>query len=103
LIFLVKQKREIPVRKKDPKISLFIFKIETDEIQAERIFINSSGRSSDFWIILLPAPSRNLLQWHKAAFIPSYSGGPVPDLHRVPSCALISAPERFVKHLKIAS
>lgn len=52
-----------------------------------------SGRSSDSWIILLTAPSRDIQQWLKAAFIPNYSGGPVPESHGVPCYALSFAPE----------
>ncbi|SPD71746.1 hypothetical protein PITCH_A1010016 [uncultured Desulfobacterium sp.] len=35
---------------------------------------------------LLAAPSHLLKnrQWHYAAFVPDYSGGPVPELHGVP-------------------
>jgi len=44
-----------------------------------------SGRSSDFWINQIIAPSHpNFKQWHYAIIVPSYSGGPVPDLHRIP-------------------
>ena len=42
-----------------------------------------SGRSSDSRIILAPRlPDSN--QWHEAAFVPGYSGGPVSGLHGVP-------------------
>jgi len=46
-----------------------------------------SGRSSGLWITLLTAPSRDIKtsQWHLTAFVPIYSGGTTPDLHRVPS------------------
>jgi hypothetical protein len=45
-----------------------------------------AGRSSDSRIVLLAAPSRSgdPKQWRDAAFVPDYSGGPVPDLHGVP-------------------
>ena len=45
-----------------------------------------SGRSSDFRIILLAAPSHSTEdeQWLIAAFVPDYSGGPVPESHGVP-------------------
>jgi hypothetical protein len=43
-----------------------------------------SGRSSDFRIVLPAAPSQPIGQWCLAAFVPGYSGGPVPDFHRVP-------------------
>jgi len=43
-----------------------------------------SGRSSDFRIVLLAAPSRLKSQWHCATFVPDYSDGLVPDFHGVP-------------------
>ncbi len=45
-----------------------------------------SGRSSDFRIILPAAPSHSTEdeQWFIAAFVPDYSGGPVPEFHGVP-------------------
>jgi hypothetical protein len=49
-------------------------------------FAIHSGRFSDFWIIRITAPSHRLMnrQWQNAAFVPNYSGGPVPDFNRVP-------------------
>jgi len=47
----------------------------------------SPGRSSDFRIFLLTAPSLQAFvvwKWHSAAFVPGHSGGPVPDFHRFP-------------------
>jgi hypothetical protein len=45
----------------------------------------SPGRSSDFRIILLTAPSRMLKSSDIfAAFVPDYSGGPVLDFHEIP-------------------
>ena len=29
------------------------------------------------------------LQWHVVDSVPGYSGGPVPDFHEVPYCALL--------------
>ena len=45
-----------------------------------------SGRSSDSRIILPAAPSRRsaTISGFFAAFVPGYSGGPVPDSHGVP-------------------
>jgi hypothetical protein len=44
------------------------------------------GRSSDFRIILLPAPSRlpSGRQWPIADFVPEHSGGTVTALNRLP-------------------
>jgi hypothetical protein len=42
-----------------------------------------SGRSSDSRLSRPPRlPGKS--QWPEAAFVPGYSGGPVPDLHRIP-------------------
>lgn len=48
---------------------------------------NRSGRSSDFQIILLAASSQPFLKVSdvSAAVVPGHSGGPVPELHGVPS------------------
>ena len=48
------------------------------------IYITFPGRYSDYRIILITAPSRHLVSGKIAAFVPEYSGGPVPDSHRVP-------------------
>ena len=50
-----------------------------------------SGRSSGFRINLLTTSSRllSIRQWHHAIFVPGYSGGPVPDFHRIPYYASI--------------
>jgi len=41
-----------------------------------------------FWLPDHPlaAPSRRFKnqQWHDAAFVPGYSGGPAPDFNRIP-------------------
>jgi len=47
-----------------------------------------SGRSSDFRIILLTAPSQPLASDNLAAFVLEYSGGPVPESHGVPYYSL---------------
>ena len=49
-----------------------------------------SGRSSDSRIVLPAAPSRRsaIVSGVYAAFVPDYSGGPVPDFHGVPLQAL---------------
>jgi hypothetical protein len=45
----------------------------------------ATGRSSDFRITLLPAPSPPKTgKWHSAGVVPGYSGGTVTDLHRLP-------------------
>ena len=47
-----------------------------------------TGRSSGFWISLLPAPSRDDFlnsQWLCAGFVPNYSGGTATASHRLPS------------------
>jgi len=55
-----------------------------------------SGRSSDFRIILLVAPSHPMYrQWRCATFVPGYSGGPVPVLHRVPFSSTLVEPENI--------
>lgn len=44
-----------------------------------------TGRSSDFWIILqLPLPMKLSSTVAHAVFVPIYSGGSVPEFHRVP-------------------
>ena len=53
-----------------------------------------SGRSSDFPDQSCATPSQPFGQWHLAAFVPGYSGGPVHDSNVVPSCAPHGAPER---------
>ncbi len=45
----------------------------------------ATGRSSDFRIILVPAPSPPKTgKWLFAGVVPGYSGGTVTDLHRLP-------------------
>ena len=70
----------------DPGISLFYppKTIGEPSLPREQIPFLHSGRSSDSRIILLTAPSRPFQTVDPAAFVPDYSGGPVPDLHRVP-------------------
>jgi hypothetical protein len=41
-------------------------------------------------------------QWHFAAFVPEYSGGPVSDFHGVPYYALKRAPEQSWKNRGMA-
>jgi hypothetical protein len=41
-------------------------------------------RFPDLRIVLLPAPSQPYDQWLVAGFVPVYSCGAVPDLHRLP-------------------
>jgi hypothetical protein len=55
------------------------------------------GRFSDFRLILLVAPSRLHVANSDihATFVPGYSGGPVPDLHRVPSFFTFVKPEKL--------
>jgi hypothetical protein len=61
------------------------------------VFTNFSGRSSDSWIFLLAAPSQPVRSVvFIAAFVPIYSGGPVPDFHRVPFFSLYKAPEKLM-------
>ncbi len=48
----------------------------TDMVQAGLLTLESSYR--------LRLPIR-IEQWHSAAFVLDYSGGPVPELHGVPS------------------
>ena len=55
------------------------------------------GRSSDWWIFLLSAPSRAVsssgltAQWLFAEFVPTHSGGSVPESHRLPFFGLQTA------------
>jgi len=88
----------------------FILPLTAKDSRAAKknVFRAHSGRSSDFRIILHRAfPPRTYFsmmffslkkkvsagQWLHAAFVPGYSGGPVPDLHRVPYYAPFGAPE----------
>jgi hypothetical protein len=41
-------------------------------------------RSSDSWFILLSAPSHLEVVANSADFVPTYSGGAVPDSHGIP-------------------
>jgi hypothetical protein len=52
---------------------------------ARTLSIHLTGRSSGSWIVLLPAPSRDLSsQWPSAGFVPNHSGGTATALHRLP-------------------
>ena len=47
--------------------------------------VNSLGRSSGSWFILLPAPSRSANQTvAHTGFVPIYSGGTARGLHPLP-------------------
>lgn len=49
------------------------------------------GSSSDFRIVLLPAPSlAYLAKWPTAGFVPGHSGGSARDSHPLPSCSALS-------------
>ena len=68
----------------------------------------SPGRSSDFQINLLAAPSHSVVaeQWLVAAFVPDYSGGPVPEFNGVPyyapkgTCTRILSLKQNTNHVK---
>jgi hypothetical protein len=52
------------------------------------------GRSSDFRLFLLPAPSHptSVRQWLDTGFVPGYSGGTAPVFHRLPYYTLYGYP-----------
>jgi hypothetical protein len=91
VLHLLKKQKGKPA---DPKIQsrrfpFFIFKILSRTVLfAEENNPNRSSRSSDSRITLLAAPSPDDPEWFAAAFIPSYSGGPVSDFHGIPYYAL---------------
>lgn len=65
---------------------------------AWRHTFRAAGRSSDFRIVLLPAPSHTASSTLSvcdavalAGFVPVYSGGSVPDCHRLPYMARLEA------------
>jgi hypothetical protein len=59
------------------------------------------GRSSDFRIILLPAPSHpaSVRQWLHTGFVPGYSGGTAPVFHRLPYYTLYGHPNIIVQNI----
>ena len=79
----------------DPGVSLFF----PEDLNANSLdrgeYINLSGRSSDLWINLIASAFPPILRIQFVpidsgllkAFVPTYSGGPVPDFHR---CSLLS-------------
>ncbi len=93
-----------PVRaKKNPRTESHSFQgfpdlspdIQQGQFKSAKLFPQQgSGRSSDFPDQSCAAPSQPFGQWHLAAFVPGYSGGPVHDSNVVPYCAPYGAPER---------
>ncbi len=57
------------------------------------IIIMISDRFSDSRINRLSHLPGINFQWPNVNFVPGYSGGPVLDLHEIPSLALLKAPE----------